>query len=167
MGYDDSKATIFSVIRKQVRVTPIHMRSGGLSTVPDYSWNWDNVHFVQMNVFPGTADGGLAWLKDDLERNVGKSGNPVVLSHHYGFDTFLREPRWWMDQDRENYWNVIKGYNVIAFITGHLHTPDPLRWKQHWAGDPYLKGERIPYFVAGAAFQQGYQRGLFFRNHHY
>jgi hypothetical protein len=76
---------------------------------PHYSWDWHDVHFVQLNLFPGGelpstlpdpspiwpyvyADhdplGALDFLRSDLAANVGNSQRPVILVHHYGFDNF-------------------------------------------------------------------------------
>jgi hypothetical protein len=53
-----------------------------------YSWDWDQVHFVQLNLFAGSVLGtepqwdpynSLAFLKDDLEKHVGSSGRPVLV----------------------------------------------------------------------------------------
>lgn len=56
-----------------------------------YSWDWGNVHFVQANLFPGAANGGLSWLEQDLASHVGTSGRPVVVIQHYGWDDFSKE----------------------------------------------------------------------------
>ena len=109
---------------------------------PHYSWDWHDVHFVQLDLFPGDDPPGsgysgedldprkaLAFLKDDLGDNVGSSGRPVVLIHHYGFDSFSAV--WWTDAQRKAYWNAIKNYNVIAIITGHSHlSSSSTDWEQ-------------------------------------
>jgi hypothetical protein len=114
-----------------------------------YSWDWHDVHFVQLNLFPGdtvgpyeTLDpgGSLSFLRQDLATYVGTSGRPVVLIHHYGFDCFsingfqnankgrpcyldnLPDPgEWWTVAQRADYWNAIRDYNVVAIFAGHLH----------------------------------------------
>ena len=69
-----------------------HVSANGLH----YSWNWNEVHFVQLNLYPGDAphgetrysaayhdpQGSLAFVKADLTANVGESGQPVVIAHH-------------------------------------------------------------------------------------
>ena len=59
-----------------------------------YSWDWDGVHFVNVNLFPGNVWEGEAvaygrghdplfardFLIADLRRNVGTSGRPVVIT---------------------------------------------------------------------------------------
>ncbi len=139
-------AEIREYVRDKKRVTgKSHKSSHG-----HYSWDWHDVHFVQLNLFPGDspapiedlwlAGGGwdpaprysLSYLIDDLATFVRGSGRPVILIHHYGFDDFSKrngwsrtpggpqEP-WWNEAERLAYWNAIKSYNVIAILTGHIH----------------------------------------------
>ena len=99
-----------------------------------YSWDWDDLHLVCLNLFPGeTLDNtglspldSLNFLADDLAKNVGDSGRPVILYHHYGFDSFGLA--WWSDQQRSNYLAVIQNYNVIAIFAGHNHLVDYTPW---------------------------------------
>jgi hypothetical protein len=99
---------------------------------PHYSWEWHDVHFVQLNVLPVDdvvpnrphvlGLGALSFLKEDLANAVGDSGRPVVLIHHYGFDAFSTgSEQWWTDTELVEYWNAIAKYNVIAIFTGHQH----------------------------------------------
>jgi cytolysin (calcineurin-like family phosphatase) len=95
------------------------------------SWDWGGVHFVNLNLYPGglgAADKSLAFLVDDLAQKVGSSHRPVILFHHYGFDAFSCEDRWWTEPERETYYAAIKDYNVIAIFNGHLHSQGHLQW---------------------------------------
>jgi len=97
-----------------------------------YSWDWDDVHFVQLNLYPGQTwsprsrysavhdpEHSLEFLAGDLKRNVGASGRPVVLMHHY-------DPRdnndWWQREEIAAYYDAIKDYNVIVILHGHTGT---------------------------------------------
>jgi len=103
-----------------------------------YSWDWDDVHFVSLGLFGGSEgevtvspwgrrfEGtwrlpghSLEFLKDDLARNVGASGRPVVLLQHYGFDVWGLG--WWSENERRALAEAIKGYHVIAIFWGHSH----------------------------------------------
>ena len=103
-----------------------------------YSWDWDDVHFVSLGLFAGSEgepvvnpwgrrfEGtwrlpghSLEFLKEDLARNVGASGRPVVLLQHYGFDIWGMG--WWSENERRALAGAIKGYNVIAVFWGHSH----------------------------------------------
>jgi len=100
-----------------------------------YSWDWDYLHVVCLNLFPGqTPDtygqsprDSLAFLVDDLAKTVGNSGRPVILYHHYGFDSFGLG--WWSDSQRSAYFEAIKNYNVIAIFAGHNHEVDCVPWR--------------------------------------
>lgn len=146
----------------------VKTRKGPSVEQPHYSWDWHDVHFVQLNLYPGNVRdtnnaGGVAadprfaldFLSQDLAANVGDSGRPVVLIHHFGLDEFsLRSSaRWWQNWEILAYWNVMTNYNVISLFTGHVHLEGidvPLVdfYRPLGAtGGP----DRIPDFVAGAA----------------
>jgi cytolysin (calcineurin-like family phosphatase) len=113
-----------------------------------YSWDWDDVHFVQLNLYPGdehktkktetrkqadgtvkevetyrydpiwhNPQGALSFLREDLEKNVGTSGRPVVLMSHCGFDT-----DWWAPPAWGEFYAVAKPYNVVLYLYGHTGT---------------------------------------------
>lgn len=96
-----------------------------------YSWDWDDVHFVQLNIYPAdkqnakvryslvwhNPQGALTFLKQDLAEKVGTSGRPVVLLAHCGFDT-----DWWVPEDWAAAYQAAKDYNVILYLFGHTGT---------------------------------------------
>ncbi len=107
----------------------------------NYSWDWGNVHALQLNSWAGdtvlgsnsttgtkyTHDSGIPWLIADLAANVGNSGRPVIIFQHFGWDPKSTElnadgtARWWSDADRTLFLNIIKDYNVIGIFSGHRH----------------------------------------------
>jgi cytolysin (calcineurin-like family phosphatase) len=100
-----------------------------------YSWDWDNVHVVQLNLYAGdgpglngqgSPDSALSFLKADLAKNVGTSGRPVVLGQHYGWDTF--SANWWSDSEKAAMYAVVKNYNIIAIFHGHCHCVGTAVW---------------------------------------
>ncbi len=94
-----------------------------------YSWDWDGIHFVQLNVYPGNseeAEKSLAFLKYDLENNLIKKDTPIILFHHYGFDGYSDD--WWTSEERYDYYTLIKDFNVIAIFQGHQHDMFHLVW---------------------------------------
>jgi len=96
----------------------LNISSNGLH----YSFEWDGVHFVNLNLYPGGAGDAaesLDFLVDDLNTQLGGSNRPVIVYHHYGFDAFSTD--WWTQAEREAYFQVIEGYNVIATFHGHIH----------------------------------------------
>ncbi|MCX7008668.1 MAG: metallophosphoesterase [Kiritimatiellaeota bacterium] len=96
-----------------------------------YSWDWDDVHFVQLNLYPADKQheglhyspvwhdpqGSLAFLKQDLAAKVGKSGRPVVLMSHCGFDT-----DWWVPADWKDVYDAARDYNIVLYLYGHSGT---------------------------------------------
>ncbi|MBL9176294.1 MAG: metallophosphoesterase [Verrucomicrobiales bacterium] len=153
---------------------------------PHYSWDWHDVHFVQLNLMPadqatpdvpGVQDfskldpmAALTFLNLDLAIHVGRTGRPVVLMHHYGFDSFSTGNGWWTPAQRLAYWNVIASYNVVAIFTGHQHlypshqgsgstsslvgNPRFIRWERPVGAVGGPAG--IPTYVAGAALYGAY-----------
>lgn len=141
---------------------------------PHYSWDWDDVHFVQLNLYPGTKIRNEAALSDDIEnpanldprgslyflqydllRNAA-DGRPVILIHHYCLPSspdLCEDDRWWTSAQKEEYWKAIAKYNVVAIVTGHLHSPSDSNWAYSWPKpDPSLPGPAaIPTFIVGAA----------------
>ena len=96
-----------------------------------YAWEWDGIHFVQLNLYPAnTRPKGqppryaLDFLKKDLEKNVGTSRKPVIISHHY-----VPTDGWWTDEEKNAYYDVIKDYNVILIIVGHQFRASIIDWK--------------------------------------
>jgi len=96
-----------------------------------YSWDWDDVHFVQLGLYPADKQregihyspvwhdpqNALAFLKEDLAKKVGTSGRPVVLLSHCGFDT-----DWWVPADWKECYDAAKAYNIILYLYGHTGT---------------------------------------------
>jgi cytolysin (calcineurin-like family phosphatase) len=96
-----------------------------------YSWDWQDVHFVQLNLYPGTAAKCLQsyeFLTNDLATCVGNSGRPVILFHHYGFDTTVMKGEWWPTGSLALYSAAISNYNVTAIFSGHMHGAGPFKF---------------------------------------
>jgi cytolysin (calcineurin-like family phosphatase) len=97
------------------------------------SWDWGGIHFVCLGVSPGTTirpydpEYSIDFAKADLAKRVGRSGRPVILLHHFGFDRG-HSLRWWSEEWRTAYYDVIKDYNVAGIIHGHAHEPLIYQW---------------------------------------
>lgn len=97
-----------------------------------YSWDWQGVHFVQLNLYPADQphpqthyspvhhdpQGSLAFLKSDLAESVGSSGRPIVLLQHYD----LQGTDWWHDEQRRAYYEAVEPYRVVLVFHGHTGT---------------------------------------------
>ncbi len=120
-------------------------RPGHLSFGPNryhYSWDWGSVHFVSLNVFPGTVPrpvygkdapwndpkGSLAFLRSDLEEHVGASGRPVILMWHYGLRGWGLE-KWWTPEDLDALAGVLRPYDVALILHGHEHRYERYGWE--------------------------------------
>jgi cytolysin (calcineurin-like family phosphatase) len=115
-----------NLIRKQKKLIS-NVSQNGLH----YSWDWDDVHLVQLNIYPADKQhervkyspvwhdpqGSLSFLKEDLAQKVGTSGHPVVLMAHCGFDT-----DWWCAEDWAELYQAAKPYNVVLYLHGHSGT---------------------------------------------
>ncbi|MCC6142365.1 MAG: hypothetical protein IT368_01025 [Candidatus Hydrogenedentes bacterium] len=105
-----------------------------------YSWDWDKVHFVQVNLCPsdvvpqtdvsGDRDPRMAltFLRDDLDRHVKGTPKRVVIISHYGFYAGWDFSGWWTEAEAEAYYDVIKDYDIIAHIHGHAHNTEHYQW---------------------------------------
>ncbi|MFT5166704.1 MAG: hypothetical protein ACI8P3_001936 [Saprospiraceae bacterium] len=166
--------TIWNEVRDRTR-TP---QTNGSYPNIHYSWDWGNVHFIQLNLSAAENPTkfkpaqnpfkALSFLKEDLAKQVGDSGRPVILAHHYGFDGFsigrnsdgiiIPKGEWWTGDDRQKYWETIAPYNVIAIFTGHAHYCDEcyLPWDGQSIGEDLVGPDFIPTFVSGAAREGKY-----------
>ncbi|MBN1419853.1 MAG: metallophosphoesterase [Planctomycetes bacterium] len=102
-----------------------------------YSLDWDHVHVVNLNLYPGDVKDpatpygpihdpkhALSFLRKDLAENVGRSGRPVILCHHYD----LQGTNWWSEAERDAYFEAIQPYNIICIAHGHTGT-DIYKWR--------------------------------------
>ena len=113
------------------------------SQAPHYSWEWDGIRFVQLNLEPvdepetvwngagRDPQDALQFLKAELN-DAGPDKNVIVV-HHYGLDRF--SSKWWSDENKQAYEEAIRDYRVVAIVTGHLHwSRRSSRLQQCWNG---------------------------------
>ena len=107
-----------------------------------YSWDWGDYHFVNLNVFPGTAPrpvydnpspwndpkGALEFFRTDLETRVGGSGRPIILLWHYGLRGWGLD-MWWTPEDLAALKEVLAPYNVVLILHGHEHQYERYTWE--------------------------------------
>ncbi|MFM2093529.1 MAG: hypothetical protein RIS70_653 [Planctomycetota bacterium] len=129
--------------RNQKRPDVTHRSSNGLH----YSWDWGNVHFVNLGLIVGgdpaisrkrryAALDSLEFLITDLREKVGDSGKPVIVTHHvdiarYTSECDLQVPaetKEWDPCDVQAFHRALKGYNVLAIFYGHTHARNVFRW---------------------------------------
>jgi len=137
-------------VRNPFRVGLTNQASG---TDGHYSWDWDNIHFITVNLAPtdevptvpdapvGCRDprNALTYLVNDLA-SVGTS-QPVVIFHHYYPHSSTFE---WDQAQIDAYAAAISGYNVIAILYGHSHSTGSSTW------------QGIPIFNMGSPYYLSY-----------
>ena len=146
-GFGENDGPSNGLVRSNIR-SRNRQRPGLRSISADnhhYSWDWGQIHLVHLNIYPGSAgeeylkiwrrkttgDGrypkqSLEFLIEDLRRNVGESGRPVVIFQHYGFDSWGEA--WWTQNERNAFLKAIRPYNVIAIFWGHSHVAQSFSW---------------------------------------
>jgi len=129
--------------RNQKRPGVTHRSSNGLH----YSWDWGNVHFVNLGLIVGgdpaisrkrryAALDSLEFLITDLRDKVGDSGKPVIVTHHvdiarYTSECDLQVPaetKEWDPCDVQAFHRALQGYSVLAIFYGHTHARNVFRW---------------------------------------
>jgi hypothetical protein len=124
--------------RNQHRPGPLRFDPNGYH----YSWDWGDVHFIALNVFPGSVPrpvydnpspwnhprSSLDFLLDDLLRQVGTSGRPVILLWHYGLRGWGLE-EWWTTADLDALKEVLAPYNIALILHGHEHRYERYTWE--------------------------------------
>ena len=125
-------------------------RRTGLKKVSEnglhYSWDWQGVHFVNLGIVVGQVESvkrkrryaplaSLDFLVSDLAEHVGKSGRPVVITHHVDMmryaapspdaDVVKKE---WDYADVQAFHEALKPYRVAAILYGHTHVRNIFRW---------------------------------------
>lgn len=127
-----------------------NQRRRGLANVSPnglhYSWDWGGVHFVALGIVVGDAAqvarvrryaplGSLPFLVDDLARNVGASGRPVVIVHHVDVarysnpvadDVVVKHE--WDYGDVQAFHAALKPYRVAGTLYGHTHVRNIFLW---------------------------------------
>ena len=112
-----------------------------------YSWDWGPIHFVNLGIVVGSDPAlkrpgrynpldSLAFLKSDLDRHVGSSGRPIIITHHVDVarnsvpcDVAAKPSNGeWDACDVGSYHRALQPYNVTAILYGHTHTRNIFQW---------------------------------------
>lgn len=104
-----------------------------------YSWDWDHVHCVQLNLFPGNdsadcivgppnhhPENALDFLKADLAKFVGDSGKLVIVFCHYCYSGGMAD--WWTQPAKDRFRDAVNGYRTLL-VHGHSHGAYFYQWK--------------------------------------
>lgn len=112
-----------------------------------YSWDWGPIHFINLGIVVGGDSAlkrsgrynpldSLGFLNSDLDKNVGASGRPVIITHHVDLARYSKpcdevappSGGEWDSCDVLAYHRAIKPFNVIAILYGHTHTRNIFQW---------------------------------------
>ena len=117
-------------------------RQGVLNTAPGfdghYSWEWDNLHFIQLNLAPTDIDpnfevnglrdprNALTFMKNDIDEYVVGTDKKVIIISHYG----PWEWREWDEPKITELCSTIEEYRpyIIGYIHGHSHSTKVYDW---------------------------------------
>jgi hypothetical protein len=111
-----------------------------------YSWDWQGVHFINLGIVVGEVANvkrrrrypplaSLDFLISDLALHVGKSGKPVVITHHVDMMRYVTPSadadvvkKEWDYADVQAFYEALKPYRVAAILYGHTHVRNIFRW---------------------------------------
>ena len=102
-------------------------------TYRDYLYAFDvgEIRCIHLGMHPavGNQSGGfvecgpllkdsMAFLQEQLRYRT-YSGQPVLIFFHYPTDGHMSD--WWSEKNKDIFYDVIKDYNVLGILCGHLH----------------------------------------------
>jgi hypothetical protein len=144
-NYGNHDGDTSGIVRTAIRER--NKKRKNLTSISDngmhYSWNWGSYHFISLGSYPSDKwdsacgwchyfkssfrepQNSLSFLRDDLKKHV-KKNTKVIMYFHYGWDSFSQ--LWWTKQEQQDFYNVIKDYNIAAIFTGHNHATGYLKW---------------------------------------
>ena len=112
-----------------------------------YSWDWGGTHFVNLGLIVGTdaavsrrrryaALDSLTFLVSDLQKHVGASRRPIVLTHHVDIARYSTacdpqaapDSKEWDACDVQAFHEAIKDFNVAGIFYGHTHARSVFQW---------------------------------------
>lgn len=117
------------------RVTERH---GGIH----YSFDWDDLHAVCLDMYPDART--LGFLTRDLAR-VGRQ-RPVILFFHYSLEGPYGD--FWESSEKVGFARAIEEYNVLAIFHGHEHRFGHYSWQGHFVFRPGAPRHRSHHFLA-------------------
>uniref|UniRef100_A0A6C0B3W0 Calcineurin-like phosphoesterase domain-containing protein n=1 Tax=viral metagenome TaxID=1070528 RepID=A0A6C0B3W0_9ZZZZ len=117
---------VFEYIKKKYNATCyplVYMEHSGC-----YTQKTNNILFISLGIYPKN----LKFLKKNLPKD---KNDAIIIFYHYNtVDEAYSD--WWSDEEKEKFYEVIKDYNILAIINGHIH----LSYKKKWKGFTMLNG---------------------------
>lgn len=68
----------------------------------------------------------LTWLRNQIIQLT--TSAPIVIFFHYNL-VGSNCNWWWSKEEKEDFYEVIRDYNVLAIFTGHCHSSYFTKWK--------------------------------------
>jgi 3',5'-cyclic AMP phosphodiesterase CpdA len=149
-----------------------NLKAGIVSSVSEngvqYAFNLGGIHVVSVGLYPADSpdaqmpfkfggggvgqgndpQGALTFLTNYLHTVVGRSGKPVIIMHHFGFDPFsTNDWNWWTPALRRAYYDAIRNFNILAIFHGHDHAARHYYWPDQKSNPDEVKklfGEKPP-----------------------
>jgi cytolysin (calcineurin-like family phosphatase) len=112
-------------------------RHGGI----DYSFDWDDLHVVCLDMYPDAPT--VAFLSRDLAR-VGRD-RPVIVFFHYSLEGYYSD--FWEREEKLAFARALQGYNVLAIFHGHEHRMGHYTWQGHPVFRPGAPRHRSHHFL--------------------
>ena len=117
-GHPHFYKPVFQYIKKKHNATCypwIWMKYSGC-----YTYSRNNILFISLGIYPKH----LKFLRKHLPKD---KNYPIIIFYHYNT---IKEPfsDWWSDKEKKQFYHVIKDYNILAIINGHLHTTYEKKW---------------------------------------
>lgn len=123
-----------------------------------YSWDWENIHFVQLQNYPTykvlldqwaneykyDMKSSLNWLDNDLRAANSRSVKAIILNYHDSYDHF---PATANTTEKAQFGNILTTHHVTAIFAGHAHSQ--FEYTDHF-------NRNVPVYVADSLFDGGY-----------
>jgi hypothetical protein len=123
------------------QTSPIKERARQRHGEIHYSWDWDDLHFVCLDMYPDART--LAWLQADLARLP--PDRPVIPFFHYSLEGPYSE--FWAAEEKEAFGKALLGRNVLAIFHGHEHRVGHYPWRGHPVFRPGAPRHRSHFFL--------------------
>lgn len=91
-----------------------------------YAWMWGPIHFIHVNMRVGDSTmrypsaGSHTFLENYLDKKIGFSGAPVIICMH--LPPSIKQEAEWPLEDRQKFYDLIIGYNIVAIFCGNTTT---------------------------------------------
>jgi predicted phosphodiesterase len=85
-----------------------------------YKRTINGVDFISMGIYPKN----LEWLKNHINAT-----RPTIIFFHFNIVSSEPYGKWWKEEEKEAFYQVIKHCNVLALVHGHYHKSYTTFWK--------------------------------------